>query len=427
MIKKGTLILVMLFVCLLSLFSLNVFAEDKTVVTAWGGAFLMRAIKDTTSQEEFNQRFPDIEVKTTGYPYDDYARKMRIALGAGESTPDILVIHSRWASEFMKSGMLLNLTNKINPIKDNFLGDALDITVEQGKSWGLPLEAPSVVFFYRKDIFDSMGLVPPKDFDEYLEVGKKLREKGLYMDVLDFSNPDPNHFRHLLSQLNGNIFDKESNVILDTPEGKGILTAKILKRKVDSGVILNLSSEAEQSTAYQQNKVVASYNGTSFSNYLNAWFKPGDQGYGNWRMVPAPTFEDNGAHSGYHTLTFLFINKYSQNPEAAWKVINYLANSTSGALRLTDVWGLPTAQKDAYKKLSEGSNSNEVFGNQEVFSDYAKFMLKENPGILNIHPSFAEAQEKIVAAMVSVYSNEKTPEEAIKEVSKEIKALKMWY
>ena len=46
----------------------------------------------------------------------------------------------------------------------------------KGEVVGLPMRSHAQLFFYRRDVFDSLGLVPPKTWEDVVTAGKAIRE-----------------------------------------------------------------------------------------------------------------------------------------------------------------------------------------------------------------------------------------------------------
>lgn len=80
--------------------------------------------------------------------------------------------------------------NKLAPLDDMFAKYAdtyklNDISKDMraamtynGKLYALPMQAQMYVMAYRKDVFDQLGLQPPKTFDELKTVAKTIQDKG---------------------------------------------------------------------------------------------------------------------------------------------------------------------------------------------------------------------------------------------------------
>ncbi len=128
-------------------------------------------------------------------PSDVYSSKV-IAAGQTNTLPDIFGIlgEKRVFASFIKAGHIMKLTEEMN--RDNnewgkqFFEKALEVNrfkennefgIEPG-IYGVPIDVTNIQMLYNKDLFKKAGLDsenPPETWEEFLEVGKKLREAGI--------------------------------------------------------------------------------------------------------------------------------------------------------------------------------------------------------------------------------------------------------
>ena len=52
-----------------------------------------------------------------------------------------------------------------------------------GKQWGIPTTYSVLGYFYRKDIFEKLGIAVPKTWEEFVAAAKKLKEN----DIIPFT------------------------------------------------------------------------------------------------------------------------------------------------------------------------------------------------------------------------------------------------
>ena len=91
-----------------------------------------------------------------------------------------------------------------------------------GVVYALPETQNYYMLFYRTDIFESMGLVPPKTWDEFLDVTVALQKKNLEVGVPE----NQAVFEMLLLQQGGAVFnDQLTSVTLTTPEAIAAFTS----------------------------------------------------------------------------------------------------------------------------------------------------------------------------------------------------------
>jgi len=393
----------------------------KGEVTIWGGAYLMKVYQDMIESGSFYIMHPEIKVKATGYPYLDYARKMKAALAAGESDPDLLMVHDRWVYDFIGKNVLVDLTNKIN-VK-NFGNTIQQVTDQKGRIWGIPIEIIVPVQWYREDILNKYGLTYPETFEEYIEVGKKLKEQGLYWTSLDPGGIKESYylFLSLLSQLGGNIFDREGNVILDTEQGKGKAVAEIYMKLIDLGIACMVRMESpEQFSLIKRGKIVGLWSTHGYLARMKDAIQPGDEPFGKLRMGRSPSL-GKGTLNGTFPVTYLFLSKYSDNPEAAYEVAKYGTSSIEASLAWANKYAMPPAYMPGLETIARESNPWALFGGQQVMKDMARFILGGEIQLPNLNPNFGEAADIISEGFSAMFAKEMSSEEMIKDVANKIR------
>ena len=81
-------------------------------------------------------------------------------------------------SSLAPNGMLMDLTELMEPLKDRFKEGVLDYYTIGDHLWGFPYgDQSSSVLYYNKTMFDELGLEEPKTFDDLIECGKVIQEQ----------------------------------------------------------------------------------------------------------------------------------------------------------------------------------------------------------------------------------------------------------
>lgn len=114
--------------------------------------------------ETFQGQNPNIKIKYTAFPEDDYQEKIRTALTA-ENPPDIAIIEDR---SWMKAGLVVELTDYLPQWGVNaadFNPGGMARTAPEGRIedgiYGIGDFLGGNVLFYNKDLFDAAGVAYP--------------------------------------------------------------------------------------------------------------------------------------------------------------------------------------------------------------------------------------------------------------------------
>ncbi|MBO0777456.1 MAG: sugar ABC transporter substrate-binding protein [Ktedonobacteraceae bacterium] len=113
--------------------------------------------------------------------FGDDVQKMTTYLSSGYSGLDVLWLDDFMTATFSNAGWLVPLESLIPAEHFTSIAPAqLNLSTYNGHRYRLPANVGSVIFFYRKDLFDKAGLDVPTTWDELVDVGKKLTKNGVY-------------------------------------------------------------------------------------------------------------------------------------------------------------------------------------------------------------------------------------------------------
>ncbi len=123
-------------------------------------------------------------------PFDGHKPKIRTALTVGLG-PDMARVDWSFVAELARKNATIDLAEfGFDKIKDQYVPGPLQTNFIDGKYQGIPEQTNCVILFYNKGMFREAGLdpeKPPKTWDEFIEMGKKLtnNEKGTFAFGMD--------------------------------------------------------------------------------------------------------------------------------------------------------------------------------------------------------------------------------------------------
>jgi len=152
--------------------------EPKGEITLWSGSGIIKHHFQEVFLPRFEKKYPNVKVKTSGFPYGQYNVKMITAMSAELSEPDAMVAHAEFADSFISAGGVADLTEYVKPIKYDYPASLWPTVTRDGRIYAIPESIDFVTFFYRKDIFDKYGISVPRTLEEYLLREKSCKPKG---------------------------------------------------------------------------------------------------------------------------------------------------------------------------------------------------------------------------------------------------------
>jgi multiple sugar transport system substrate-binding protein len=133
-----------------------------------------------TAARKLEAKHSDVKVKITWYQKNPLYAALQSALRAGKG-PDIFYLDPD-RTEYIENGFLLALDDLIN--WDDVHAWARSAWQQDGKTWGFPLEASTVEWYYNKDLMKKLGVTlsePDKQLSQaaFLDLVKKAKAAGI--------------------------------------------------------------------------------------------------------------------------------------------------------------------------------------------------------------------------------------------------------
>jgi multiple sugar transport system substrate-binding protein len=127
----------------------------------------------------FEAAHPDIKVKVNTFDHEGYKTSIRNFLTA--DAPDVVNWYAgNRMAPFVDAGLFEDVSDvwKANGL-DKSLASAAPSMTQNGKQWGIPYTYYQWGVYYRKDIFDKLGINEPKNWEQLVAASKKLKENKI--------------------------------------------------------------------------------------------------------------------------------------------------------------------------------------------------------------------------------------------------------
>ncbi len=277
----------------------------------------------------FNEQSEDIKLEfeyVTG-SWPELNQKL-LTMIAGGTPPDIVYMAEPMLMSYVYNDQLLDITEYVERDlnMDDYIEGVFNSSIVDGKNYGIPIDVRVTALFYNKDLYDAKGVAYPNpdwenawSIEEWLEVCKQLSGERdgqkTFGHTVDWRWVRNLQFFHALGLESP--FNEDGSANINSPEAKQIYT--MLQDMVMDG---SAASPSDLSAMHWSQR-----------------FRDGILGgfiTGNWEYY---TFEDMGDKLGFAPTpggqTNFFIDSYcifkqTDNPDAAWEVLKFLASEDFG-------------------------------------------------------------------------------------------------
>ena len=362
------------------------------------------------------------EVEYSLTPTDQFPNKLDPVLASGSGCPDVFALEDAFVRKYVESGLLLDLTDVYNEIKDKMIAYPAEVGTYNGKVYGLSWQVTPGAVFYRRSLAKKyLGT------DDPAEVQKHLANWNKFLETADL----------LKSKSNGNCYIVSSTGDLFKPYSSGRKSPWVVNDKLvidplmeeymdmcktlhDKGLEGRVGQWSEGWFAGMKG-VLADESGNQkevFSYFLPTWGlhyvlkTNAPETSGDWAMCAGPVgYRWGGTWVGAWAKT--------KNPNAAKELIKYVATDDA----FLEAWAKDTGDVVSNAKVIDkvkGTFSEPFLGGQNHYAEFAE-MAKSVNGKLS--QGTDQAIEGIFGEAVGAYVNgEKSKAQALADFKDQVAA-----
>ncbi len=358
----------------------------------------------------FEAQHPNIKVQAVLVPYDQFRRKLLIALSGG-TAPDVARVDIIWVPELADQGALAKLDETMTDfeaLKDQMLPGPLSTNFFQGHYYGLPLDTNTRVLVYNKAMFAAAGIEKaPTTIDEFLAVCEKIKQLGegkyCFADGGTYAwavNP-------WIWSFGGDITDPQitkASGYVNSPETAAAY--QFLKDGVDKGYIHPgiKGGGVDAWGGFAKDEIAMLLEGPWFPPLFGSQFPDKDYGLA---LMPAGKGGSISVVGGEDIVIF----QQSQHKEAAAEFVRFMLSEE------TQLKWVETGQMPVLKSAgdSEVIKNHPFFG---VFLEQLKTAKARTP-----HPAWARMEEKLTNTGQAILAGEGTVQENLDRLATDLDAL----
>ena len=408
--------------------------EEQTIVFwTWAESNFPHYLKQAERWNETMTGKP--KIKFDGLIVPDVMEKGMNAMAAGSGMPDVYLLEISSFTLFLKDDpplceqYLLDYTPRLDVFNSNWKEDYLGFApyTWQGKVYGIEIGLCPTAYYYRKDLFDEVGIqMPLETWEDWMVAGEKMKAAGHAMTAFDNS---PEYFVQDLYQAGGSLFDANAEIAIENSTAYRVLDLSC------SGAREGIRWTTE---GYWDTPHYAALNDGTVAGVLSAiWYslhalKPNvtEENKGKWRVQPMPAWSKSAPWGGpdFDTRqtstwggTALTIPKGSTHPDLTFDFLAFAHLTKEGAASVYQNMEQMPVVKAVIHDDSVTNIPDEFYGGQaaiKVFADIADQIPPKFP-----HPFWNEAQTELGNIIIPAVEGEGTYEDLLAQAAVRIRDL----
>lgn len=259
-----------------------------------------------------------IKVDVTVIPESEYSSKLN-QMVAAKSDADIMVVWECDLANFVAANGILPLDDYLKQSSINtsdFIGAVSKLSEGLGATYGLPWCAATEILYYNKDMFDAAKVAYPTNdwtYEDFKAAAKALTQYNTdgTTAVYGCTLPNLQTWWAGVGMAGDQVYDPATGKLVIGDGATKFVTD--CKDMADAGIMPKPSSD--DADLFSSGMAAMSWQGSwqigTYSNMLSF----------NWDIaaLPVDKIQYNTLHTGFYTIA-----STCKNPEAAWKVIEYL-------------------------------------------------------------------------------------------------------
>src|SRR5699024_9122842 len=353
--------------------------------------------------DKYESANPDVEIERSYVPFSDIKDKLLLG-SASDELPDIVMLDGPDHQSFAASGVLQDITDEVNDWGeiDQYYDAPLSHVIYDDKYYGIPAGTNNIGLFYNADMLSDAGVDPPTSWEELKEAAKILTNENdnVFGFAIAAEKSEQLTYQHLpfLWQSGADLTNLDSDGTIEM--------ANYLKSFLDEGYMSKDILSQDQQAGFDQfmaGKVAMIMSGP--------WQLPvvEEEVDFDWGLEPLPSGKSEYTSVGGSDWA---ITSNSENKDIAWDIIKFSQEDDNLISLLQSGGRLPTREDisdDPFWKEDE---------NMKTFADQT-----ENAKARDYGENYPSISEEFQEMMQEIYTDSKTPEQAIKDAEKEIDEL----
>lgn len=294
-------------------------------------------------RDAFLQEYPNVTLDWV-LTNDYYTKFQTVMAAGGEGAPDLFWLEASDVQLYGNQGLLLDVTDIIEPIKDQFIpGKLAEAYVPaRGRYFGIPGDLSVSGIYYRPDLLEPMGVQIKDDmtYDEFLGILRQIAASGKKAVLYPTGGGGvaAAYWSWFVAQYGSSGVATCDGKEVTIDNEAGVAAAKLLRDIYQTGATLNADFwTPEYWDALNSGTLVLDFAAAWARGFWESNLNP-DQ-MGKWRVAPLPRAVPGGPRTGVWGGATLIATARTQNPELAKTFMKFAFASEAGCQAAAD-WGI---------------------------------------------------------------------------------------
>jgi ABC-type glycerol-3-phosphate transport system substrate-binding protein len=186
----------------------------------------------------FKKKYPDIQLKYVPLQPADLYQKLQLAAAAGSGLPDASCIEDSHLAQFVKLGILADMTSLVKP----YVPKILDYKWQQGSANGriytMPWDAGPLALFYRRSVFKKAHVNANSihTWNDFYKAALKIKKQGVAIWIQSKAQNDARFYESLLWEQGSGYVNAKGNVSIDK-DPRALAALQLMGKMWHAGII----------------------------------------------------------------------------------------------------------------------------------------------------------------------------------------------
>jgi multiple sugar transport system substrate-binding protein len=365
----------------------------RTVVTFWNFWSEPGPKQALQKQiEEFEAKYPDIDVQMSELSWNDGKTKLLAAFNANNA-PDVLELGSDWVAQFSSAGVLADQNASVDAAR--FAPTVLAPGRWEKGLYAVPWLIETRVLFYNKDLLAGVGVdttTVDTLWSDVMTHAEKVRAKGGEIYGFGANGPDANRLYKKIIPFfwsnGGDVLDEQGKPVINSAQN--IEALRVYLELSRAGLI---ETQKGLDNKFVQGELAYWISGPWLADRISK-----DNPALRYGMAPLPTFP-GGKSVSFLGGEYLAINEDSEHKDAAAKLVAFLISNEQVVKFCKDLGGYAPADRSTVIDPFQQSAMRKPYTTQIATS-------RMTP----VHPQWLDMQtiieEEVSAALLGTKSEE---------------------